>query len=75
MAYEKVIEMINSQNDYHCWSVPPVSAFWISLLFSAVKYFPLNIFLNLMVGFLNLAVPIMNRYCCLDIHKKKTRKG
>ena len=67
--------MIDSQNDYHCWSVPPVSAFWTSFLFSAVKYFPLNIFLNLMIGFLYLAVPIMNTYCCLNVHKKKTQKS
>ena len=66
--------MIDSQNDYHCWSVPPVSAFWTSSLFSAVKYFPLNIFLNLMIGFLYLAVPIMIKYCCLIIYKKKNRK-
>ena len=66
--------MIDSQNNYHCWSVPPVSAFWISFSFSAVKYFPLNKFLNLMIGFLYLAVPIMNKYCCFNIHKKKTQK-
>ena len=66
--------MIDTQIDYHCWSVPPVSAFWTSSLFSAVKYFPLNIFLNLMIGFLYLALPIMNKCCCLIIYKKKNRK-